>query len=610
MIIYKDNFYTLLGNIFVMRVFFLKCIFFLLFTIPFALASFAQIQGRKIIDSLLKELPKAGKDTNKVALLNELSNQYSGYFTDSGILYGAQAAMLANELNWEQGLANANYYLGFNYYNKSDYPDALEYLFKSLKAYETIADEEGIANTTRKIGNVYRDQRNYVKSLDCYFKALKVFERKGDKLGIGKCYSNIGELYGLENKNAEALKYDTMALNIDKEIGYKNGMVIAYFRIGSVYNNQEKYRDGLDCRLKGLAIVLANNDISVIPKEQIEEAYGGVGECYLNIAKYTLSHKNDTALQKSIYYLNNAISVSKEMGQLTDLQKYYNYLSEANALSGKYLNAYENLLLSYQLQDSLFSAENNIKDKIAKLEKIKKRNETLAIIAGFAAMLIIISIIFRNNKLLSFEKKKSDDLLRNILPSEVAEELKNKGVSKPKYFENVTVLFTDFVNFTSAGEKMSPQNLIDELHTCFKTFDVITAKYNIEKIKTIGDAYLAVAGLPMADPNHAQHVVSAAIEINNFMESRYAHIGDRTFQVRIGIHSGSVVAGIVGVKKFAYDIWGDTVNTAARMEQNSEPGKINISQITHDLVKDKFNCEYRGEIDAKNKGQLKMYFVV
>jgi adenylate cyclase len=156
---------------------------------------------------------------------------------------------------------------------------------------------------------------------------------------------------------------------------------------------------------------------------------------------------------------------------------------------------------------------------------------------------------------------------------------------------------------------MTPQELVSELHICFKTFDEIISRFGIEKIKTIGDAYLAVCGLPVADAKHAENVVRASLEISEFMQQRQKVTGNRSFHVRIGIHSGSVVAGIVGVKKFAYDIWGDTVNTAARMEQNSEGGKINISQTTYDLVKDKFTCTYRGEIEAKGKGQLKMYFV-
>lgn len=207
------------------------------------------------------------------------------------------------------------------------------------------------------------------------------------------------------------------------------------------------------------------------------------------------------------------------------------------------------------------------------------------------------------------EKQKSDDLLRNILPEEVANELKLKGTTEAKYFDHVTVIFTDFVDFTKAGERLTPQQLVDELHTCFKAFDDIISKYHIEKIKTIGDAYLAVSGLPAADNNHATNTVHAALEIRAFMNERKKQFPGTTFDIRIGLHSGAVVAGIVGVKKFAYDIWGDTVNTAARMEQSSQPDKINISQATYDLVKDHFICTYRGEIAAKNKGEMNMYFV-
>ena len=210
---------------------------------------------------------------------------------------------------------------------------------------------------------------------------------------------------------------------------------------------------------------------------------------------------------------------------------------------------------------------------------------------------------------LKAEKKKSDDLLLNILPAEVAEELKQNGFSKARYFDEVTVLFTDFVDFTNAAERMGPEELVAELDTCFKEFDHIISRYNIEKIKTIGDAYLAVCGLPEPIPDHAVRISRAALDILAFIEDRKRKLGGHTFEIRIGIHTGSVVAGIVGVKKFAYDIWGDTVNTAARMEQNSLPGKINISQATFEMVKDSFKCSHRGVINAKNKGELTMYFL-
>lgn len=207
------------------------------------------------------------------------------------------------------------------------------------------------------------------------------------------------------------------------------------------------------------------------------------------------------------------------------------------------------------------------------------------------------------------EKSIADNLLLNILPEEVAEELKANGKVEPRYFENVTVLFTDFKEFTKTVDKLSAKDMVTEINYCFSTFDEIISRYHIEKIKTLGDAYMAVCGLPLPDQKHAENVVNAAKEIAAFMVERYAKMEDKTFQIRIGINSGSIIAGIVGVKKFAYDIWGDTVNTAARMEQSSEAGKINISQATYDLVKDKFKCEYRGEIEAKGKGHVKMYYV-
>ncbi len=215
------------------------------------------------------------------------------------------------------------------------------------------------------------------------------------------------------------------------------------------------------------------------------------------------------------------------------------------------------------------------------------------------------AVIEKQKADLEVQKKLSDELLLNILPEEVATELKEKGVSEARLYSHVTVLFTDFVNFTGISEQMTPTELVQEVHKSFTFFDSVMDKYNLEKIKTIGDAYLAVSGLPHEDPAHAENIVSAAVEIRNYILN-----SNSKFQIRIGIHTGPVVAGIVGVKKYAYDIWGDTVNTAARMEQTSEIGKINITGSTYELVKDSFECEYRGKVDAKNKGKIDMYFVI
>lgn len=240
-----------------------------------------------------------------------------------------------------------------------------------------------------------------------------------------------------------------------------------------------------------------------------------------------------------------------------------------------------------------------------------------------------VSIAIYNANLygeLGEEKQKSEDLLLNILPGEVATELKQKGKSEAKLYKNVSVLFTDFVSFTSISSKMSPAELVDEIDYCFKIFDEITTRHGLEKIKTIGDAYLAVCGLPNENQNHAMQAINAAHDIRDFI-----HTPDKYFakyssgdgylmyrnlkkqcsfsSIRIGVNSGPVVAGIVGSRKFAYDIWGDTVNTASRIETLGEAGRVNISGSTYELVKDKFNFIERGKIEAKGKGEIDMYFV-
>ncbi|RME93182.1 MAG: adenylate/guanylate cyclase domain-containing protein [Candidatus Hydrogenedentota bacterium] len=210
------------------------------------------------------------------------------------------------------------------------------------------------------------------------------------------------------------------------------------------------------------------------------------------------------------------------------------------------------------------------------------------------------------------EKNKSDLLLKSILPETIAEELKNTGHSEPRYYDQATVLFTDFVGFTKVSANLTPQKLVGELDLCFSYFDSVMKKYGLEKLKTIGDAYMAVAGIPIEKKTHAIDAVMAALEIREIMrymkEFRKAE-EDFFWEIRIGLHSGPLVAGIIGEEKFAYDVWGDTVNTASRMESAGKADSINISKETYELIKDFFQCEYRGKIAVKNIGKLEMYFV-
>ncbi len=213
---------------------------------------------------------------------------------------------------------------------------------------------------------------------------------------------------------------------------------------------------------------------------------------------------------------------------------------------------------------------------------------------------------------LNQERRKSDRLLRNVLPESIALELKQTERVQPVDYESATVLFTDFVGFTRIAEGFTPQRLIGELDACFSKFDEIARRHGLEKIKTIGDSYMAVGGIPKPNQTHAIDCVFAALEIERFVsELREQEMAENRpyWQIRIGVHSGDLVAGVVGSEKFSYDVWGDTVNTASRFESSGVPGRVNISSATYELVKEIFDCEYRGKVSAKNKGDVDMYLV-
>jgi class 3 adenylate cyclase/DNA-binding NarL/FixJ family response regulator len=285
------------------------------------------------------------------------------------------------------------------------------------------------------------------------------------------------------------------------------------------------------------------------------------------------------------------------------------------------------LTLEKTVQEVLYvlqSLETKQKLQDETIERIKAQEEALKQAEENAKLIIQQNIMLEEkvaertlelaekNEILNVELQRSEQLLLNILPYETAQELKMSGKAVARFYPDITVMFTDFKGFTHIAEKLSPEQLVQEIDEFFTAFDLIMEKNGIEKIKTIGDAYMAASGLPAINDTHALDMVNAAVDIIEYMEvQKQIRIseGRPVFDIRIGIHTGPVVAGIVGHKKFAYDIWGDAVNLASRMESSGEAGQINISQCTYDRISSNYSCIFRGEIEAKNKGKVGMYFV-
>lgn len=275
------------------------------------------------------------------------------------------------------------------------------------------------------------------------------------------------------------------------------------------------------------------------------------------------------------------------------------------------------ILNDNNLIDKLVAVETDISDLKSIEEELRHKNSSLVELTKSMEVKALKLEeqqveIERQKKLVEEQRKKADDLLLNIFPYEIAEQLKINGYARSKQYRMVSVMFTDFVGFSGLGEKLSTQKLIYELSTYFEKFDYIARWHFVEKIKTVGDSYMCAGGLPLKNRSNAFDTVLAALEILGFIREtndKKMLAGEPLWEIRIGIHTGRVIAGVIGHTKMAYDIWGDTVNMASRMETSGEAGKVNISGATYHHIKDYFNCTYRGKIIAKNKGEIDMYFV-
>ena len=585
------------------------------------------------IAGLKNELTATVSDTARVRIYNALAVGYRFSKIDSGLYFAGRAYDLSDSLNLAVGKIKALDTRGFILLESGDIPQSLQCQLLGLSILESSPDTSQKASTLNRIGNIYMELKQYPSAIRYYRQSEDLYEKIGD---VGSCnneLSNIGNIYELMGVLDSAKIYQQGVFEFSKQTGDR--VSIAYgemrsrlgnveFRLGNIEAALDHYRHGITESITDFDI--HNLALNYIQMAKLFHSIPVYDSSYY-YAQRTIETAKPISFKKAIYEASGLLANLFQRKRQNDSALHYYKLSEI-------------------YKDSLYGPEIFQKLQLITLkeqerqQELIKENEALTnqyrLIGTLSALFIIFLVaVFlgftirkqkrTNQKLqaqkqqieqhaqqLVIEKKKSDDLLLNILPEEVADELKANGSAAAKQFEEVTVMFTDFKNFTKISETLSPTELVTEIDTYFKTFDKIISSHRIEKIKTIGDSYMCAGGLPVVNTTNACDVVAAAMEIQQFMH-RYAQQrkaeGNESFELRIGIHTGSVVAGIVGVKKFAYDIWGDTVNIASRMESSGEPGKINISGNTYALVKDKFACVHRGKIPAKNKGEIDMYFV-
>jgi class 3 adenylate cyclase len=514
--------------------------------------------------------------------------------------------------------------------NYAEYTEAMEYALEALRISEKLKDPVGTADAYVQLSAILYQQKNYEGSIDYGKKALEFLEQTGSLESAASAYLEIGYSYLILSEYDTALVYMDRALNIRTAIGSSPlNIAKAVNGRGNVYKYLEAYDNAVTDYKRSLAIC----------EEQALDLYASVpiantGHVYLLMGKYG----------EALPYIMKSIELQETSDNRMNIAE--NYMHASTAYEG--LGQFDKALKWYQkydaTKDSIFTAEKDHtlsqlrteyetekkEEQIitleleAQLEQLaRERDKQIRILLiAVAALLVFLAIGLWNRltftrksrAIIKKEKERSEELLLNILPQEVAEELKEKGEAEAQFIDHATVLFTDFKGFTAMSEQLSPQDLVNDLNQCFSEFDRITARYGIEKIKTIGDSYMAAGGLPTPNTTHATDVVRAAMEMRDFVmagKAKKVKAGLPYFEIRIGIHSGPVVAGIVGVKKFQYDIWGDTVNTASRMENSGEVGRINISQATYDLLEyDRdLTFESRGKIQVKGKGEIEMYFV-
>lgn len=568
-------------------------------------------QDQRIADSLVKIYhADTLKDEAKMELLRNLS------FNEVNNL--RLSLQYAEELINLSTKENNSTYLFHGYFQKGNKKRLLGDLDEALNAYFKSAEvakkakfisREGSAYGV--IADIYAVSKNHSNAMLYYHKAILTLRPTDDSIALASVISNAGDDF-LNNK-----EYDS---------------AIIYFGESGKIFEQANYLSGKGYSLGNIGMVYANTGQHKLAEKNINEAIGilEASKDYYPICVYLISMSNiylsNGDKQTALGYARKSLDLAlqyKLKDQIADANLKLSNLYELSGNSDESLKHYKdyvvyrdsvnNIQTVQKLADLRTDYEVSQKQIEVDLLNQQKKNQrivmiSLVIILGLT--IIILSTLYWYYRTISREKKRSESLLLNILPAETAKELKRSGKVDAVKFDQVTVLFTDFVQFTKVAEHTDPEQLVRSIDFYFKAFDEITSKHGLEKIKTVGDAYMCAGGLPTINKTHARDVVSAAKEMAEMVSDEFGKADEfNHFEVRIGVHTGPVVAGIVGIKKWQYDIWGDTVNIASRMESMSKPGRVNLSETTYSEIKDEFPCEYRGEIEVKNRGSMKMYFL-
>jgi len=610
------------------------------------------------IDSLKRILASQKIDSIKVNTLNSIGSLYLDIDLNEAIKYGNEARDLAEKVKYRKGLGYAYKLIGLGYAYLNNNIEADINFKESLEVFESINFKEGISNMLSNLGSLNSTLGEETKAIDYFLRSLKIAEEINNDLRIASCYVGLGNVYS--NKSAttdKALDYFLKALPIFEKIQNKPGIGTTAVNIGEIYFKKGMYDSALTFFQTSIKIYQGTPDAALAlsylgeiyaEKNDFENAYryhnqavevterlGAqqfLARSLLSLAK-TQRKKGD--LTSSVESYKKALKISEEIKARIEIKDSYESLADIYAELGDFKNAYAYNTLLISIKDTLYNSDEDKKiqqlqfnfDLNKKEAEIELQDATIqrqkivtyaTAISGFLLLIVAVGsynrykYVNRTNKIIKDERDKSKELLLNILPEETARELETNGSAQSRYYESATVLFTDFKGFSTIAGKLSPQELVAELNDYFMAFDEIMGKHNLEKIKTIGDAYMCAGGIPLSNNTHPLDAVKAGLAMQDFMMKKNAGRKENNlecWELRVGIHTGPIVAGVVGKKKYAYDIWGDTVNIASRMESNGEAGKVNISDSTYQRIKEHYQCLYRGKISAKNIGEVDMYFI-